>query len=206
MRSWVCVEFVRKVGRALSIPAHLTVPYPSARSSVNNLAAPSIPRCPKWTMRANLSLWVIASLFVRTAHDAIGHDHRLRAMGADEFKDCFANRPIEADVTFRGEPSLKRHRFLVLPWRAVPAPGHGCAHLSRACPRSRGAWAQWSCSVRVGSSPNLQTSVVWLIQFRPLLKWLGCASVAPQRGQRFGSGHTGKSGCAIHTVQLPHPL
>jgi hypothetical protein len=50
--------------------------------------------------------------------------------------------------------SFRRARGPV--WRAVQVPDHNCAHWSRACPRSRGAWVQWSWLVRARPSPNLR--------------------------------------------------
>lgn len=50
--------------------------------------------------------------------------------------------------------SFRRARGPV--WCAVQVPGHNCAHWSRACPRSRGAWVQRSWLVPARPSPNLR--------------------------------------------------
>jgi len=89
---------------------------------LDSLTGESIAIGPERALRTDLAYGIVDPLLVRTAHDAVGHDHAPGSMPTNEGNDLFAYRNVPSDVDLVGVPTLERMSLRI--FRRDDADGH----------------------------------------------------------------------------------
>lgn len=85
----------------------LVAPVPaSALPLLLDLAGPAIAVRPEWALRADLSVRIVNSLFMRAAYDSIRHDDGFDSVILKEPEDAGSNGRICPNIAVLGEQAL----------------------------------------------------------------------------------------------------